>query len=274
MGERWRRTIQEYRERLGLSRAELARRASLSGETVRAYEDGRRHPTVESLKALLDALSVPTAEARAALEDAGLVVPATLFPLHEHPNYYFSLDELPDAVELVPWPEFVLNENLEVVAANTAVQRLWGIDYEEERARRAPAQMSLLSVANDRRFTEHVLNWEECVATIASVFKSHPRHGATLDEPTPYLEAVLAEVLDGDPQFLRRLGAAWEAAPPREAKCRWQYRVAWREEGVGDMRFLCLVTTASEPDALGFNDWIPTDAETWTALEAVKRRRG
>jgi hypothetical protein len=38
------------------------------------------------------------------------------------------------------------------------------------------------------------------------------------------------------------------------------------------MRFICVVSTASEPDALGFNDWHPADADSWRVLELVKDR--
>ncbi len=42
----WRRALKTQREQLGLSQGELARRASLSEETVRAYESGRRRPAL------------------------------------------------------------------------------------------------------------------------------------------------------------------------------------------------------------------------------------
>ena len=38
------------------------------------------------------------------------------------------------------------------------------------------------------------------------------------------------------------------------------------------MRFHAIVSTASEPDGLAINDWIPLDAESWSVLEAVKAR--
>ena len=53
---------------------------------------------------------------------------------------------------------------------------------------------------------------------------------------------------------------------------RWGYRVVWRDEEFGEMRFHGIVGTASEPSGLGFNDWIPLDAETWAVLERVKTR--
>jgi len=33
-----------------------------------------------------------------------------------------------------------------------------------------------------------------------------------------------------------------------------------------------LINTASEPDGLSFNDWVPQDAASWDTLERVKSR--
>jgi hypothetical protein len=78
----------------------------------------------------------------------------------------------------------------------------------------------------------------------------------------------------GDPAFLSRMLEIWNKTDGRESRCHWTYTVTWRDAGCGDMRFLAMVSTASEPDALAFNDWIPVDAESWRVLEAVKGRAG
>ncbi|MGB2694627.1 MAG: helix-turn-helix domain-containing protein [Dehalococcoidia bacterium] len=273
MAERdWRKTLRKAREQLGLSRAEVARRASLSEETVRGYESGRRAPTASSLNALLEALRLPQHERRHILAATGFAAPDTLFPGERFPNYFYTVEELQHIVEQVPWPEFVLNDNTEVIATNTIIERLWGVDFAQERAQRTSAQMNLLSVANDHLFTDHILNWDECVGTLIGVLKGRPRDPDSIDEPVPYLNAVLAEIVGGDPAFLRRLGGLWESVLPTPAKCRWTYRVVWRDDDLGELRFVALVNTASEPDGLGFNDWIPLDGATWDALEILRRR--
>ena len=159
------------------------------------------------------------------------------------------------------------------MAANSVVQALWGIDFEAERAKRTRAQMNLLSVASDHLFTDHVVNWDECLATLAAAFKGRPRDPDSIDQPGPYFDAVLAEFASGDPSFLARLIEAFTSTPAREPKCRWTYQVVWRDTDFGDMRFIAIVNTASEPDALGFNDWIPVDAASWEILEKVRARR-
>lgn len=255
-----------------MTRAQLAALSGVPADTIRRWEDGTRNPTLSRLLRVLDALDCPSAEVNAVLKDAGFPTQRTLFPTDRFPKYFYTVEELQTAVEEVPWPEFVLNDNVEVVAANATLQALWGIDFPRERATRRPSQMNLLSVASDRLFTDHVLNWDECVATLASVFKGRPRDPQTLDQPDPYFNAVLAEFAQGNPAFLKRLIEVFASAPAREAKCRWTYRVDWKDSEFGVMRFVAVVNTASEPDALAFNDWIPIDAESWNNLEQVKAR--
>lgn len=277
MGERsqtWRSLLRATRERLGVSRAELARQSGVPAHTLRRWEDGSRHPRSENLRAVLDALDCPSADANAIMAEAGFPPARTLFPSDRFPSYFYTVDELQTAVEDVPWPEFVINDNIEVVAANAALQALWRIDYAEERRHRSAPQMNLLSVANDYRFIEHIQNWEECVAVLASVFKGRPRDPhITLDEPDPYFGAVLEELSGGDPTFLSRLINVFTATPARTPKCRWTYPVVWKDAEFGAMHFIGVVNTASEPDGLAFSDWIPIDAATWDALERVKAQR-
>lgn len=268
----WRRKLRNVRERLGLSQREVAERAGVSPETVRGYETGRRRPTRERLSELLDAMPAAAHERKEILEGAGFSAPRTMFPAAEYPDFFFSIDEAQSEVELGAWPAFVLDSAFELVAANAAVQALWGIDFEAERAVRTAAQMNLLAVASERRFADRMVNWDECVATLAVVFKGRPSNPASLDEPDPYFSEVLAAFADGDPAFLARLVRVWIATPARGAKVRWSYRVVWRDDEFGEMRFHCVVSTASDPGGLGFNDWHPVDAETWSVLEQVKRR--
>lgn len=131
--------------------------------------------------------------------------------------------------------------------------------------------MNLLAVASERRFADQMVNWDECVATLVAVFKGRPEGAASLDEPDPYFHDVLAEFAAA-PEFLARLASIWEATPPQPAKVRWNYRVVWRDREFGEMRFHCLVSAASDPAGLGFNDWLPLDGETWAVLEQVKAR--
>lgn len=48
--------------------------------------------------------------------------------------------------------------------------------------------------------------------------------------------------------------------------------MGWCEPDAGEMRFQCFVSMAHEELALSFNDWIPTDADTWLALDRIAAR--
>ncbi len=255
-----------------MTRAELAARSGVPADTIRRWEDGSRNPTLPRLLRVLDALDCPGAEANAILRGAGFPTQRTLFPSDRFPNYFYTVEELQQTVEEVPWGEFVLNDNVEVVAANSAIQAVWRVDFAQEKAKRASAQMNLLSVASDHQFAGRMVNWDECVATLASAFKGRPRDPHTLDQPDPYFDAVLAEFARGDPAFLARLIEVFAATPAREPKCRWTYPVVWNDDDFGELRFIGVVNSASEPDGLAFNDWIPIDANSWEALEHVKAR--
>ena len=270
----WRGELRAGREQLRLSRAQLATLADVPANTLRRWEDGTRMPTESRLRRVLDALRLTGEIENGILAGAGYEPRDTFFPTYKFPGYFYSVDELQSEVERVAWPEFVLDNSLGLIAANVSAQALWGIDFLEERGKRARAQMNLLSVASDRKFADRLLNWDACLTVMAGVFKGHPIAPGSLDEPNAYLNAVLAEFAAGDPVFLSRLINAWSSAPELPPKCRWSYPVLWSDAEFGDMRFHAIVSTASEPAGLAFNDWHPSDAETWGVLERVKARRG
>jgi transcriptional regulator with XRE-family HTH domain len=242
----------------------------LSSETIRKYESGRRNPRREHLESLLRVLDVPQADANEILGGAGFSHPRTLFPSERFPGYFFSVYELHGYVNQVSWPEFVTNNYAELIAANRAAQDFWGIDLEKERTRRTRAQMNLLSVAAEQKFAQRVLNWDECVRTLVSVFKGLPQGEESIESPGAYFEEVLGEFARIEPSLVTRLLSLWTETPASSPKVRWTYKVIWDAGSLDLLNFHCIVTTASEPDGLAFNDWIPVDATTWSALEELK----
>jgi transcriptional regulator with XRE-family HTH domain len=272
MTDAWRTLLRKARRDIGITVQQAAERAGVSRETVRAYESGRRKPSRGRLLALVRALQANAANGNAILERAGFAHEQTLFPADHFPSFYFREDEIQPEVERMPWPAFVTNDLSELVAANTAVQALWGIDWQHELRARTDAQRNLLAVASDRQFADRVVNWDECVGVLAGAFKGRPHLPETIEQPSDYFNQVLAEFARGDPVFLARLIEVWSATPPATGKVRWGYPVVWSDADFGEMRFNALVSPASEPDALSFNDWHPVDADTWRVLEMVKAR--
>lgn len=213
--ESWRKELRAARRALKVTIPEVARAASLSIETVRGYENGRRTPTREHLIHVLQAINLPFMESNAILNAAGFAALRTRFPEDDFPEYFFVRGELDAAVERVPWPEFVAGDLLEVVAANRAAEAIWGIDFQHEKRTRTRAQLNLLSVASDHHFADRVGNWDEIVEFMASLYKGVPS-GETLDRPSTFFNDVLAEFAKGTRRSWRR----WGTSGRRPSRCR------------------------------------------------------
>ena len=252
----WFDELGETRKALNLSRADLARLAGVSPESVRAYETGRRKPSRKSLVAILDALKLERRSRDRILVDAGYAPDGFNLGPDRYFDYMFTLEQAQVHLDDTPWPAFVMNEVLEVVAANQRVQDLWGVDLRREFVE--PRQRNMLGLASNPRFAERLLNWDEMVAVGFSVFKGHHRGPEDLSAPSPLFNQVLESLAAGDPQYVARFLDLWQKTPPRTPKVRWWYPVVWQ---MGDqaLRFRGLVTTCDEPHGLAFNDWLPVD---------------
>lgn len=269
----WRARLRSERRRLGLSQVQVGALVGVSPETIRKYEAGGRTPARATLVHLVAALQLPAEQGCAILRGAGFAAADTLFPPAGYPDYYFTIPELRAAVERVPWPQFVTNDLAEVVAANRAAQTLWGVDFAAELARRSSARLNLLAVAAERQFAERVVNWSECLAVLAGIFKGRPREAIALDDPGAFFAEVLTAYAAHDPGRIPALIRTWETTPPQAAKVRWSYPLRWREDGIGEIAFLALVSVASEPDGLWFNDWVPVDPASHARLAAALEAR-
>jgi hypothetical protein len=157
---------------------------------------------------------------------------------------------------------------MELVAANAMITRLWEIDLDKEFT--GPGERSLITAATNPRFSDRCVSWEQTVGAMASRFKSHHRGPEDPSAPGPYFAHIVEVLASYDPAYLTRVTGLWAAVEPAEPAVRWTYPVVWRHPDVGDMRFTGVVNCASETDGLAFNDWIPVDAATWTALERLK----
>ena len=269
----WREIIRTERRRVGLTQKELARRAGLDAETIRKYENGARLPPRESLERILEVVQASDATIHRVLTDRGFFYPDFRYPPNKSPGYYFTNQELQPFVDQVHWPVFAANELGEVVVANRVVQRLWGIDLAEEVRLRGRARANMLVAMCEPRFASRLVNWDDILGRFIGLNKAVAASRTMLENPGVLFEEILAAIASSNPQALTRIYELWQTAPRIVDKVRWSYPVVWREPGHPDMRFQGVVTTASEPDGVGFNDWIPADAATWTTLEAVLDRR-
>ena len=260
----WRARLRHEREQLGLTQAGLGTAAGLSPEAIRKYESGARTPNRGHLLAILGVLQVPQVRARGILAEAGFSAAEQVFPTDAHPGYFYTLEEASAEIERMPWPQFVVDNVMEIAAANRAASLLWGVDLAAELAGRERSQLHFLALIAEPRFA----NFEECLAMVVGVLKGVPDGGAAIDAPGPWAEQVLGQFAANNPGALASLLHVWERTAARPPKSRWTYRIVWREPE-GEMRFTGVVSTASEPDGLSFNDWIPADAESHAILELV-----
>lgn len=266
----WQQRLREARRRAKLSQRALAERAGVSLEAIRAYEVGRRRPTREHLIRLVNAIDMNRHDANEMLEAAGhapikeLTIPADLDAWH-------AVAEVQAVADRCPWPVFAVNEFIDVVAANAAFQALAGVDLTQELT--DLSDRNLLVIASTPRFADHIENWDEVIAILIAVTKGNFVRPADLDDPSPYFKRVFERFMAGDPGYVGRFVKLWDSVELLPAKQRWEYPVIWQDGEFGRMRFRALVYAGDDPKRLfSFNDWIPVDAGTWTALEQVKAR--
>lgn len=263
----WRVRLRAARKRLGVSQARLAELAGLSLETVRGYENGRRRPKREHLIAVLTALRVEHSEQHEILSAAGFA-PEPRVSVEMMERIWHTRESAIAECERHTWPAFVVNEFADVVGANTVARRLWGVDLEDiDPSTTVPMARNLLSVASDPRFVDHVVNWEEAMTAVLAVFKAHDWAPEDIEQPGPYLKAVLERFLAGNQRYVNRLIELWQQTPSTwERKEHWSYPIVWCGPNRVEMHFEAIVTSASLMEGLTINDWIPLDAQTWQAL--------
>lgn len=263
----WSQRLLAARKALRISRSELAARAGMSAQTVKAYELGLRHPSRSLLTALLDALKMERRARNEILEAAGFAADGRHLGPDRAPNYMYTLDEALEYIERLPWPAFVFNDVIEVVVANRVAQRLWSVDLENEFLE--PIERNMLGISTLPRFGDNIQNWDELISVGISVFKGHHLGAESLESTSLYFGEILERFVKGNPEYAVRFAGLWQQAEPHEAKVRWEYPVEWKEPGVGHITFRGIATTCNEPDGLAFNDWIPVGAESWANLAAA-----
>ena len=265
------RSLRRLRDAAGLARAELAERAGVSVASVKAYEDGTRHPRRNTLVALLDALTAD-AFAREQTLRAGGFAPDGASPALRSEEEWFTLEGASKAIAIHAHPACVTTELFEVVAANACIQRVWEVDLHRELE--GPFQRSFLSMLSTRRFADRLVNWEEALSVAVAVVKGHYGGETAIDpERHPYLAAAVEHLLAGSPEYVQRFLGLWLTVPGAIYRVRLSYPVVWRHSECGDLRFRAVTGPANRRPSLWFNDWIPQDGRTAEAVAELAARR-
>lgn len=267
----WSDLVQAARKNLRLSRAALARLSGVSPQTVKAYELGLRQPSRNMLAAILNALKLERGLRDDILQMAGFAsIGAEIGPAVQE-GFAFSVPEAATYIETLPWPTFVLDDLMQVVAANAMMRKLWDVNMERDYPDLAGRNMLLF--ATRPKFADRVLNWEDLVSYGIAVYKGHHLGKETIETPSKYFANILEAMIQDDARYVTRFFALWPKVPPHPAKVRWGYPVVWGEEDGPQIRFQAIVTTCNEPKGLAFNDWVPVDAESWRCLEEMLREQ-
>lgn len=270
--EHWRLRLREARRRLDLTQDGVAERAGVSKETVRSYEEGRHRPgDRQHIMRILEAVELSRLEINDILEELGFAPVRDLAPQVDGAagSRLAAAQRLIDACL---WPAFAANDLVEVVAANESFQALFDVDFARE-YRDAPSR-SLLALMTTPRFADHFENWDEIARVLVALWKGHFTRTVSLDDPRHELSKVLDSLAGGDSSYyLLRVLKIWAEARPIPPVRRWFYPIVWRDDELGLLTFQGVVHTGDDPETLvSFNDWIPTDAATWSAFERVKSR--
>ncbi|MEO8468732.1 MAG: helix-turn-helix domain-containing protein [Chloroflexota bacterium] len=269
----WNDLIRIERRRLRITQTELAERAGLSPETIRKYEAGSRTPSRASIDRVLAALQAPHTTVRRVLLDLGMAAPGSLYGLGGIEDYRFTIPELRAFVEQTPWPQFVINNTLEIVVANAATQALWEMDLSRQVLERTRARVNLLAILAHHRMRQSLKNRFEIMAIVVSVLKVFPESRTLLDAPGPLFAEVFDAFAGSDPKAINKLYALWDRTPPASQKLRWNFPVIWTEPEIGEIRMIGTVTAASHVNSLVFVDWIPSDGQSHALLETLLASR-
>ena len=267
----WPAQLRRLREQEKLSRPELALRSGVSAASIKAYESGARRPARQALLALLDALSADAFARHEILTAAGFAADGRS-PAANLDDPWFSLKDAAAAMSGLPHPACVTTELFEVVAANPVIQRLWEVDLHHELD--GPFERGFLSMLSTPRFADRLVNWEEALSVAVSVVKGHYGGEAALDPVKhPYLAALIEHFLAGSPRYVQRFLGLWMTLPGAMFRVRLSYPVTWDHSEFGPLRFLAVTGPANQRPSLWFNDWIPIDAATVTAIATLSVRQ-
>ena len=123
---RWSTLIAFARESVGLSQERLALVSGVSLGSVKAYEQGRRHPSRAQLAAMLDAMKISRAIRNEVLSTAGFAIDVELIP--DPALRRLKREEAMAEINNYRWPSFLINEHAEILSANVAGRKLWRIE--------------------------------------------------------------------------------------------------------------------------------------------------
>ncbi|MBA2694398.1 MAG: helix-turn-helix transcriptional regulator [Actinobacteria bacterium] len=249
------RQIRRWRQRRRLSQLALSELANTSTRHLSCVETGRACPSREMVLRLADALEVPLRETNLLLLGAGLA-PAYPDARIDHVARAALLDMLDRVLEgHLPNPALVLDAEFDVVATNTAVDRLLGALVDPDLL--DPPVNVVRVTLHPRGLAPHLANMGPWRAHLLRQVRQHASAA-----PSESLDALLAETQAfPHPQYQAPEGGTF-ALP-------MQLRV-----GKTTLRLFSTVATFGTPldvaaSELAIETFVPADATTRAWLKAA-----
>lgn len=257
----WHEQLRVARESAGMSRREVAVTSRLSADSLRSYELGRRRPTREHLLHVLQCIKVDQATRNRILAGAGFAIET---PIDRFPEPNVSTKEAVKMARERPWPAFLVDSKLEILALSAPAWRLLG-----QFDRDLPARRSVLTVITRREVRTRVQNLTPILSLVVQFFKHGVPHESSLERPGPYLSRILQQLVGGDPALVAKFSELWAATPPFQTRITGTvYPCVWNSD-VGTMRFNGLITCLNAAEGLYCHNWIPADAQSHLLLEKL-----
>lgn len=253
----WSDLLRTAREKLGMSREDLAEATFVSRWTIKAYEAGLRGPSRDTLNAILEGLGLDQAEANAIRHSAGFTADV-------------SLDrDLLDRIEEVPWPQCWLNA--ETTLANNATLRKL-VEYDKWKDMPGFSLrnqvVGVADLAFDGLICRHIANWEEIMARVICQWKGMTRTSPT---STPaWMKFIVDRLTRHDRVKLWKFLDLWEKTPSQPPKKRDSYPVVWEDAQFGQVRLIVLENLVDEWLGVYCKDLIPADSKASQFLEAIR----
>jgi transcriptional regulator with XRE-family HTH domain len=265
----WYVLLRAARRDLGLSPANLAVRAGISEASVRAYEMGRRHPTRERLAALLTCLRIDRRSRNDMFISAGFAPEAI-----DEPEGSLTRNEAAHLANERPWPAFVVNELMEMIAANRAALRLTGMRRAVLDDRVERNVMVLAARVVSAAPTEQTGDWG--VAASRAIARMKAAGIGSPERRDKYFEALLDRMAAGDPGLARQFMVLWESTPAeRPVSVSWSYPARFTLPSGETLQLHCVATRVNTRDGTEVHDWIPANLASYALLDGViAARRG
>lgn len=248
--------LRTLRTTRGLTQRQLAEASGLSTGTVESYEEGRRLPDAPVIDRLAPAMSLSEADHDQLRRAAGLRGLPDEFEAALRRGRG-PVDTIWDEVQATGWVTLVVNERREIVAWNRLANRTSEIDL----GSLTQFQRGLLRMASTPHYDRHLVNWDELIGRLISIFKGE---GSDLSagQSNLWVAAVLDSIGRENPQFLKRIFDLFVSSPTWVEGERNVHRVHWRLDDGTELRFWGVFADWSNYDGMWAFDWHAADAQT------------